>query len=333
MTAPPAAGRPVLHTSPGLSWRALALLLCALCTGCAVVDFEQRRWIFQPTDNTWAPGVAAAAGMQDVWIEHVSTHAPDRGEAVRLHALWLGQADPAAPVLLFLHGVRWDVHASAPRMRQLHAHGFAVLAVDYRGFGRSTDTMPSETLVAEDARAAWDWLARAHPQARRFIYGHSLGAAIAVRLAHEAQDEAGLVLDGAFTSLVDVFRSWRWGWLPIGWMITQRFDAAARIAQVGSPVLVVHARDDTMVAPRLGSALYERALPPKRFVLVDGAVHEDTGVVGAAAISRAMQELFGLGVRPADAPTTVPTTAPTAAPAPLPPLPAPHTPSPTTARG
>ncbi len=334
MTAAPAASRAV---PPALPWRALlVLLLCMLCSGCAVVDFEQRRWIFQPTDKTWAPGLAATAGMDDVWIEHVSAHAPDRGETVRLHGLWLGQADPAAPVVLFLHGVRWDVHASAPRMRQLHAHGFAVLAVDYRGFGRSTDTMPSETLVAEDARAAWDWLARAHPQARRFIVGHSLGAAIAVRLAHEVPDEAGLVLDGAFTSLVDVFRSWRWGWLPIGWMITQRFDAASRIAEVGSPVLMVHARDDTMVAPRLGSALYERALPPKRFVLVDGAVHEDTGVVGAAAISRALRELFGPGGWSSSSgttPATSPATAPTAAPAPPPPPPAPRTPSPTTARG
>ena len=44
-------------------------------------------------------------------------------------------------------------------MRQLHALGFAVLGIDYRGFGRSSDALPSETLVAEDTRAAWDWLA------------------------------------------------------------------------------------------------------------------------------------------------------------------------------
>jgi pimeloyl-ACP methyl ester carboxylesterase len=130
--------------------------ICAAVTGCAVVDYEQRRWIFQPVDDIWEPAVEAAAGMQDVWIEFVSAHPEHPGQHVRLHGLWLVQPEPSAPALLFLHGVRWDVRASAPRMRQLYALGFSVLAIDHRGFGQSTAVMPSETLVAEDARAAWD---------------------------------------------------------------------------------------------------------------------------------------------------------------------------------
>lgn len=277
---------------------AVAAVLCAQTAGCAVLDYEQRRWIFMPTNRTWAPGLAAAEGMHDVWIHYVSAHPEHLGEAVRLHGLWLAQPDAAAPVLLFLHGVHWDVRASAPRMRQLHALGFSVLGIDYRGFGRSSDTMPSETLVAEDAAAAWDWLARTFPNTRRYVFGHSLGSAIAVQLAHDVPDEAGLIVEGAFTSVADVFRSTSWGWLPITGLITQRFDAGARIAQVGSPVLVVHGSEDSMVSPRLGRALYELALPPKRFVLVQGAVHENTDVVGQQQYRHALQELFGLGPPP-----------------------------------
>ena len=284
--------------SPAVVKVVLGAWLCAATAGCAVVDYEQRRWIFQPIDDTWAPAAEAAEGMQDVWIDFVSTHPERPGQAVRLHGLWLPQPDPSAPALLFLHGVRWDVRASAPRMRQLYALGFSVLAIDYRGFGRSSVAMPSETLVAEDARAAWDWLARAQPHVPRYVFGHSLGAAIAVRLAQEVPDEAGLIVEGAFTSTIDVLRSTRWGWLPVDWLITQRFDAASRIAQVGSPVLIVHGSDDTMVSPELGRALYEQALPPKRFLLVQGAVHEDTDVVGHEAYRDALHELFGLGKSP-----------------------------------
>lgn len=276
----------------------LAAGLCADIVGCAVVDYQQRRWIFQPIDDTWGPGLEAAQGMQDVWIDFVSSHPEQRGQAVRLHGLWLPQPDAAAPALLFLHGVRWDVRASARRMRQLHALGFSVLGIDYRGFGRSTNAMPSETLVAEDARAAWDWLARTQPQACRYVFGHSLGAAIAVRLAQEVPDESGLIIEGAFTSTVDVLRSTSWGWLPIDWLITQRFDAGSRIAEVGSPVLVVHGSEDTMVSPELGRALYEKAMPPKLFLLVHGAVHEDTDVVGHEEYKHALHELFGLGNPP-----------------------------------
>jgi len=274
-------------------WTLLAASLAL--AGCAVVDHEQRRWIFMPGDRGWAPGDAAAAGMQDVWIDYVSQHPEQAGQAVRLHGLWLAQAQPGAPVLLFLHGVRWDVRASAPRMRQWHRQGFSVLGIDYRGFGRSSAAMPSETLVAEDARAAWQWLARAHPQSRRFVFGHSLGAAVAVRLAAEVQDEDGLIVEGAFTSSLDVLRSTRWGWLPVAPLLTQHFDAASRIAEVGSPLLAVHAGGDTMISPQLGRALYERAAAPKRFVLVEGAVHENADVVGEQALRDALRALFGIG--------------------------------------
>ena len=295
---PPSAGPPgraPRHRRFAALRVAVAAVLCAQMAGCAVVDYEQRRWIFMPTDRTWGPGLEAAEGMQDVWIDYVSAQPSHLGEAVRLHGLWVSQPEPAAPVLLFLHGVHWDVRASAPRMRQLHTLGFSVLGLDYRGFGRSSDTMPSETLLAEDARAAWDWLARTFPNTRRYVFGHSLGSAIAVQLAHDVPDEAGLIVEGAFTSVADVFRSTSWGWLPITWLITQRFDAGARIAQVGSPVLVVHGSEDTMVSPQLGRALYELAQQPKRFVLVEGAVHEDTSLLGQEQYRQALQELFGLG--------------------------------------
>jgi uncharacterized protein len=276
----------------------IAAVLCLLGTGCAVVDYEQRRWIFMPTTSAWGPGVTAAEGMEDVWIAYAPADADPHGEPVRLHGLWLPQDDVAAPVLLFLHGTRWDVRASAKRMRQLHALGFSVLGIDYRGFGRSSAALPSEDRVAEDARAAWAWMSRTHPGTRRYVFGHSLGAAVAVRLAQEVPDESGLIVEGAFTSVVGVLNSTRLRWLPIQWMITQHFDAASRIAQVGSPVLVVHGGDDSMVSPSLGRELYELALPPKRFVLVEGAVHENTDVVGHEQMRQAVQELFGLSARP-----------------------------------
>lgn len=281
---------------PRPAFLATGLLAASLLLGgCALVDHEQRRWIFMPSDRPWPPGEAAAVGMQDVWIDYVSRHPEQPGQPVRLHGLWLAQPQADAPVLLFLHGVHWDVRASATRIRQLHRQGFSVLGIDYRGFGRSSEAMPSETLVAEDARAAWDWLAREHPQARRFVFGHSLGAAVAVRLAAEVPDEAGLIVEGAFTSSLDVVRSTRWGWLPIAPLLTQHFDAASRIAEVGSPLLAVHAAQDTMIDPALGRALYERARPPKRFVLVEGAVHENADTVGEQAYREALRELFGLG--------------------------------------
>jgi len=281
-------------------WRLPAALLAAalLLAGCATLDEQQRRWIFQPGARTWGGASSAADQMQDVWIEFTSR---ETGEPVRLHGLWQASSRPGAPVLLYLHGARWDVRGSAYRMRRLADLGFSVLGIDYRGFGRSTDDLPSEAIAVEDARAAFDWLAREHPRARRFVFGHSLGGAIGVHLAAQVAAEspaslAGLIVEASFTSIPDVFRTLKWGWLPITPLITQRFDAAERIAQVRAPVLVVHGSEDRLIKPELGRALFERAPHPKRFVLVEGGTHHNTNALAMVHYREALSELFGLTV-------------------------------------
>jgi pimeloyl-ACP methyl ester carboxylesterase len=278
-------------------WRCLVTLALVtaitLAAGCAALDEQQRKWIFQPSKQAWWGGTSAAEGMQDRWIEF---HSRLSGEPVRLHALWLPQPRADAPVLLYLHGARWDVRSSAFRMRRMHELGFAVLGIDYRGFGQSTDQLPSEDIAYEDARASWNWLRRQLPSAPRLIYGHSLGSAIAVHLAADVDDERGVMLEGSFPSIPEVFNTLRFGWLPLGPLITQRFDAGKRIAQIGSPVLVVHGARDQLIKPELGRALYEQASSPKRFVLVDGGTHHNTNAVGQEHYRDAMASLFGLRI-------------------------------------
>jgi alpha-beta hydrolase superfamily lysophospholipase len=273
------------------------LVLLGAQLGCVNLEEKQSEWIFQPGDRTWRGGLAAAEGMDDVWIPFESKVDGHAGEPVRLHALWLPQEDPAAPVLLYLHGARYDVRGSAPRMRRMHELGFAVLGVDYRGFGKSTLMRPTEKLAVEDARAAWDWIALQRPAARRFVFGHSLGGAIAVELATQTDDEAGLIIEGSFTSIPDVVSTFRWGWLPVSPFITQRFDAASRIGDVGSPVLVVHGSDDQTIPLSLGQQLFDKAREPKRFVRVEGGSHHNTNAVGQAQYRVALADLFGLGAK------------------------------------
>jgi uncharacterized protein len=269
-----------------------AAMMCA-ASGCAIVDSQQRHWIFQPGQRTWDVGALASQGMHDAWIEFVS--AQDK-QAVRLHGLWLPHADADAPVMLYLHGARWDVRSSAPRMRSMHELGFSVLGIDYRGFGRSSEGLPSEDLMHEDALAAWQWLAQQRPQARRYLYGHSLGSSIAVRLASGSGDAAGVIVEGGFTSALEVVNTTWWRWLPMERLITQRLDAAAHIDKINAPLLVVHGGLDTMVAPDLGRALYERAKQPKRFVLIDGGLHHTLTATNQVQYRNAVLELFDLKV-------------------------------------
>ena len=104
-------------------------------------------------------------------------------------------------------------------------------------------------------------------------------------------DQRGLILEGTFTSIPDVARTMKWGWLPIGPLITQRFDSAARIERVRSPVLVVHGSEDRLISPDLGRRLFEAAQEPKRFELVEGGSHHNTNSVGQAQYRAALPEV------------------------------------------
>lgn len=262
-----------------------------LTGGCAVLDEQQRRWIFQPSKETWG-GAWATEGMEDVWLDF--TPAGER-EPVRLHGLWLPHERADAPPMLYLHGARWNLASSAGRMRRMHALGFSVLGIDYRGFGRSTDQLPSEDSAHEDALQGWRWLAARHPGLPRYVYGHSLGSAIAVRLATEGPEPpAGVVLEGAFTSIPDLVSTFKYGWLPVGFLISQRFDSAARIPKLKSPVVFVHGGADRLVPATLGQRLYERAPEPKRFVLVEHGSHHNASGAGLDDLKQALGALFRL---------------------------------------
>ena len=266
--------------------------LLATMVACIGLEAQQRKWIFQAgASRVDQIGASRDLDLQDRWIEFDSaeTQAP-----ARLHALWLPQPRADAPVLLYLHGARCNLANSGARMQHLHDLGFSVLGVDYRGFGQSTPALPSERMACEDARAAWAWLAAQHPQAARYVYGHSLGGAIAVQLVAEVSDAAGLIVEGTFTSLSALYRTLSFGRGRLTPQVTQRFEAAQRVAQLRVPLMVVHGSDDELVHPDLGRALFEQAAEPKRFVLVAGGSHHDTHVVGRDECAQAVRELFGI---------------------------------------
>jgi len=298
--------------SPFVTATAVIALLAA---GCSTLDERQREWIFQPSDRSWGNSEAMSRGMVDVWIDFTSTLT---GEPVRLHGLWLGNPpeSPDTPVMLYLHGARYNVAGSAPRMRRMQELGFSVLAIDYRGFGKSSKTLPSEDSAREDALEAWKWLAAQHPKQPRYIFGHSLGGAIGIDLASRVNDESGVIVESTFTSIADVVSSFKWGWLPFGPLITQRFEAISKVKDIHAPLLVVHGAADNLINPTLGRKLYDAAQGPKMFVLIEGGSHHNANSIGQAQYRAALAQLFRMKEPPSDVAANLAPAAPAPAPAP-----------------
>jgi alpha-beta hydrolase superfamily lysophospholipase len=247
----------------------LAILIAGSIGGCATLDSKQGEWIFQPVRDNWRGYQGVPAGVQEVRLKVPGT------QDEQVHAWWAPQPNPEAPAVLYLHGARWNLSGSSFRIQRWRDMGFSVLAIDYRGFGQSSGAMPSENKAYEDAALAWDWF-KAHVQPhRRFIYGHSLGGAVAVDLASRigATDAAGLITEAAFTSVPDVVAASRYGWLPVGFLITQRFEAIERMRHVAMPKLILHGTADSVIPHTMADQLFNAASEPRRLVKFAGASH------------------------------------------------------------
>jgi len=259
--------------------------------GCAALEMKERELVFRPVKEAagWYNGTPAT--VQDIWLP-----VGDASPKERMHAWWWPAGEPGAPVVLYLHGVRWNLTGHLNRMSQLRRFGFSVFAIDYRGFGKSDGELPSEATVYEDARAGWKWVVDHEPEAsRRYIYGHSLGGAVAIDLAANVSNTPasarGLIVESSFTSLPELVSESGYGWLPI--LISQKFDSVAKIRQIAMPVLIVHGEDDRYVPPHLSSALFAAAPQPKKLLLVANGSHNNSVWAGDADYRLALDELFG----------------------------------------
>jgi alpha-beta hydrolase superfamily lysophospholipase len=263
--------------------------------GTAALQHEEERLTFRVVKEVpgWYAGLPDGVHEFDIPVDHGAG-------AQRIHAWWWPAKNPNAPAVLYLHGTRWSLTGQVFRLEQLRDFGFSVLAIDYRGFGKSDGDVPTERTVYEDAHAAWDWLVARQPDpARRFIYGHSLGGAVAVDLAASLRGSpaGGLIVESSFTSLADMAREVTFGWLPVGLLMSQKFDSMSKMAKVTMPVLVVHGAADRFVPSRFSQQLYDAATAPKELLLVEGGGHNNSMRTGADRYREALGKLFGLRVK------------------------------------
>ena len=278
------------------SVRTVALLAMAalLASGCIGLEQKERELTFRPShaEAGWYAGLPSG-------VRELTLPVDARQDAPRINAWWWPDDNPQAPVVFYLHGARWNLTGNLNRIAQLRHFGFSVFAIDYRGFGKSDGDLPSETTVYEDARVGWGWVtAHERDPARRFIYGHSLGGAVAVDLAASlgarGEGAGGLIVESSFTNLADMASEITRGFFPSA-MLSQKFDSIGKIAQVRMPVLVVHGQGDRYVPVRFSEALYAAAPTPKRLLLVPNGSHNDSLSVGGSDYRRALVEFFGLG--------------------------------------
>lgn len=266
-----------------------------MCLAAAAVYFSataalwasQSRFIFEPVRTLVVRSGELSFPVADVAI-------PVSGEQT-LHAWWMPAGRSDAKLVLYFHGNEGNVSTSIGETALLRSLGYSVLVVDYRGYGQSDGARPSEASVYEDAEAALEALVHdwRFPPESVYVYGHSLGAAVAIDLAARHPELGGLIVESAFTSIYDMARlDSKYGIFPVGLLLNQRFESIRKVAHLDLPVLYIHGTADRVVPYSMGRALYEHSGGRKRFVAVAGGGHDDNAAVAPGEPGTAIRELM-----------------------------------------
>src|SRR5260221_8770833 len=208
-----------------------------------------------------------AAGLSGVLEARIPT---EDGET--LYGWW-APAQPGHGAIVYLVGKGLVLSDGAGLFADLAAHGFGVLGIDYRGNGLSTGH-PSESGLRADARAAFDFVRDAAPEARIAVVGESLGTGIAVGLARD-RPVAGILLNSPYASIVRLFEL-RGMKLPYRLLMADPLDSEALIGGLGVPVMILHSRADQAIPIAEARRLYAAAREPKEMIEIDGANHGET---------------------------------------------------------
>ena len=245
-------------------------------------------FLFHPRPE---PHVAArSAAAQDLLI-------PVPNDAVigaRFH-----RCGPSAPTVLFFHG-NGEIVADYDELGPLYNRlGLNLLAVDYRGYGRSTGR-PTVSTLLEDAPVVFDfalrWLSGQACHGPLLVMGRSLGSAAALELAAgRGHAFDALIIESGFAWTVPLLRLLGVDVDGLGIDEAAGFGQTAKIAAFAKPTLIIHAAADHIIPYADAEALYEAsAAPDKRLLKIPRANHNDILMHGLDAYLAAIADLTAL---------------------------------------
>lgn len=229
----------------------------------------QRKLMYVPETTIYDP---EHYGVQNTTVLTLKAE-----DGVQIEAWQLPRADKTLPLVVYCHGNAGHVGDRMAKLSHFVAAGFGVLAVSYRGYGRSHGA-PTEQGLYADARAALRHaLKELETDPRRImLYGESLGSGIATQMAKEMSDAGtpvgGLVLEAPYTSVARRSQE-LYPYIPAIYLVKDKYHSIDKIADIRCPLLLFHGELDTVIPIAHGRELLEKAKEPKLGVFYPDVDH------------------------------------------------------------
>jgi len=219
-----------------------------------------------------------------VGLDHTDI-APVTADGVKLHgwhipaAVAPSESEPGS-VWLILHGNGGNISVRLDQYKEIHRrYNASIIAIDYRGYGRS-EGEPSEEGLYADALAAYEFAKQLYPNKKIVVFGRSMGGAVAAQLA-SVVSPAALVLEASISSLQHImFERAPWiRYTPIRFIVHSKFETVKHVALGSVPKLIFHGDADQTVSYRNSELIFSAATEPKQLEMVPGGDHDGLDLV------------------------------------------------------
>lgn len=240
-------------TGQGLKMSLVAAVFIVALTGCAQIIRDQ---VFQPSVMAEAPA----------WSRQPETISVTTTDGVTLQGLYWAPQGQHRDLVVYFHGNGGNLYRDGAYAEPLAREGHGLLMTSYRGYS-GNGGRPTEEGLSADADA---FVAEAHrrlpPGGRLYVFGHSLGGAVALGGASR-WPIAGVATLGTFGSIPDLAPRLVRGMMP------DRFDNREAISRIRVPVTLFHGTADAIVPFSAAAELNAAAGGRANIVSLEGAGH------------------------------------------------------------
>lgn len=189
-------------------------------------------------------------------------------DGTRLECVEVKAKGSAKATVLYFHGNGGYAELYFPYIAWLTEHGYNLAILEYRGY-RFSDGTPSRRGLYLDSIAFLKWAKTRYKNQKLIVFGHSLGANIAINAIAESSKDiknriSAIGLEGGFLSYRDTGTSCLPSNMPFRsvfahWLVTERYSAAKNIEAINLPLIVMHNPNDNEVPFGQGRALFDAA--------------------------------------------------------------------------
>jgi pimeloyl-ACP methyl ester carboxylesterase len=160
-----------------------------------------------------------------------------------INALHYTRENPEG-IIFFLHGNEGDLSTWLTTTKFYEDVNYDLLMIDYRGYGKSTGKISSESQFYDDVEKSWNYIVEKYTNKVKIIYGRSLGTAPAASLSKKAMPDL-TILVSPYYNMTEMLNSY-YPWVP-RFLLKYPLDTASFVESIKNSILIIHGNKDSLI--------------------------------------------------------------------------------------